>query len=237
MRASIYRLFVFTFFFVPSSVSLGTHLLFDDDQFIVAFDAVISDITGNPQALDLPFPLGTGERIDGQIAFESRDDAIDQLQGDATKFSDLSLTIEGHVIHNLFNVSTTNDGGFIGPIEDIDNPPSSIYFSYFPVSMGTPGWVGSGANVPWTAVILMVGEPGTLEKPSGLLNLDDWNRLERVRDLTLYFGYPNPVVVTATLEDFVKIPEPSSLSLAFFAVAGLGGRIAHRCTFRRVASS
>ncbi|MCA9231467.1 MAG: hypothetical protein KDA57_12505 [Planctomycetales bacterium] len=202
---------------------------------VVAFDAVISEIEGDPLPLDLPFTLNIGDQIEGELAFDSRHEALLQLQGNTTIFSNLTLSLGGDLIDNFFNVALVNsffflnDERFPGPI-DPDNPPSSIYFSYFPVSTGNPGWVGSGLQLPWTAEILMYGEPGTIDSPHNLLNFDDWNRLEQIRNLTILIGFPETVTVTARLGNLSEVPEPSTLAIAIFAIIVLvRRRITNQC--------
>ena len=66
---------------------------------------------------------------------------------------------------------------------------------------------------------MLVGAEGIISTPEDILDVDVWNQLTLLRTLNLQIGYPDTVMVQALLSDFVAVPEPSSIVLAFVLLA------------------
>jgi len=201
---------------VAALLVFGMSSTLEAQPVILHFEATVTAIQGDLSQLDVPFTLGAGESIAGELSFASEDDLQTVLLGGPngrSSIGTLRLDIGGVEVGNAFNFGSVNQ-----PPVDINNPPpgpkSAISFAWIPPTDAIPGWAGQAGSVIWSAGILLVGMDGIIDDPNAVPDFNTWNALDETRLLTMAFGFPDTIVVQATLGDFIVVPEPASSLLA-----------------------
>ena len=180
---------------------------------VYQFEATISNVEGDPAPLNLPFSIAVGQQIAGKFTFQSDEDLLDIfLHHERGKQGLVTLSIDGMVLEALMNFGTLNDGGPVDINGPAPAPNSSLSLGYISPTDAIPGWGGrTGVNHAWAAGLVFVGTEGTISGPEDVLDIDAWNQLTTLRRFGLQLGFPDTVLVQATVGDFVGVPEPSML--------------------------
>jgi hypothetical protein len=182
------------------------------------FEATISQVEGDVAALNLPFTLNVGQRIQGRYVFPNESDLLDIfLHHERGKQANVTLTIDSTQIEAAANFGLLNSAAVLDP--PIVGPTSSIYLAYRSPTDVFPGWPGTIAGNLWNHRLILLGPDGLISESEQLLDVNSWNQLTLARHLELQFGFPNTVSVRSLVGDFLLVPEPSGNWLAGVLVA------------------